>query len=57
MEDAVTRIQYDEAYVKAMHLPREISDLLLVEGVPQFRDEGNDLLGVHFRSMPERGLI
>lgn len=57
MENAVTRIQYDEAYVKAMHLPREISDLLLVEGVPQFRDEGNDLLGVHFRSMPERGLI
>ncbi|WP_170948221.1 hypothetical protein [Paenibacillus sp. 7516] len=51
MEDAVTRIQYDEAYVKAMHLPREISDLLLVEGLPQFRDEGNDLLGVHFRCL------
>ncbi|MET3939585.1 hypothetical protein ABIC22_002397 [Paenibacillus sp. PvP094] len=57
MEDAVSRIQYDEAYVKAIHLPKESSDLLLVEGLPQFRDKGNDLLGVHFRSMPERGLI
>ncbi|WP_418039547.1 SUKH-4 family immunity protein [Paenibacillus xylanilyticus] len=57
MEDAVTRIPYDEAYVEAIHLPKEISDLLLVEGLPQFRDKGNDLLGVHFRSMPERDLI
>lgn len=57
MEDAVTRIPYDEAYVKAIHLPKEISDLLLVEGLPQLRDKGNDLLGVHFRPMPERGLI
>ncbi|MDR6723227.1 hypothetical protein J2W91_001679 [Paenibacillus amylolyticus] len=57
MEQQLTNVRYDKALVEAAQLPKEIQELLLHSGLPQFRLAGEYMLGVHFTPLTDQGLV
>ncbi|WP_338540851.1 SUKH-4 family immunity protein [Paenibacillus tundrae] len=57
MAQQLTHVRYDKALVEAAQLPKEIQELLLHSGLPQFRLAGEHVLGVHFTPLTDQGLV